>query len=265
MEKKFYLPIRKYHEDIDETYYYMNTRLNYVNEEERFDVLKYKRLSDALEELTYAGFYYPFNTWINDENGNRVVGHAHAHDFESVVHELYYNPESFSIPVEDEEYYSKQELKYLKEIQEYLQFIGLKDLNDYYDKAEEKRLSNTRIKEIIDCDYCKTEHAEKLISGKIKCDAQAYFKSFKLKKTKLLVRNINNKFLGIIEKTPIEISLDDLDKYDIDYKGLGFKTLEDYKKTIQEDVERFNNVGEEYDPNRAIVILNKYKVVKKFK
>jgi hypothetical protein len=265
MEKKFYLPIMRYNEETDEAYYYMNTRLNYVNEEERFEELKYRNLSNALEELTYAGFYYPFNALTRDEKGNLLVGHCHTHDFEGVVQELYFNPESFSIPVEDEEYYSKQELKYLREIQAYLQFIGLKDVRDFTKKNEEKRLSNTRIKEIIDCDYCKSEHAAKLVSGKIKYDAQAYFRSMKLKKTKLLVRDINNKFLGIVEKIPKEISLDEIDKYDIDYKGLGFKTLKEYKDTIASDVDRFNHVGEVYDPNRAIVILNKYKVVKKFK
>ena len=58
---------------------------------------------------------------------------------------LYYSPESFAINKEDEEFYSKQELKYLKLVQNYLLLIGVKDLIDlkrpayrYRNKLKEK-------------------------------------------------------------------------------------------------------------------------------
>ena len=66
------------------------------------------------------------------ENGKyikkSVVGHSHAHSFEEVVSALYSSPESFSIAKDEEQYYSKQELEYLRRVQKYLLFIGMKDL-----------------------------------------------------------------------------------------------------------------------------------------
>ena len=41
---------------------------------------------------------------------------------------MYDYPETFNISTEEEEFYSKQELKYLRRVQKYLLFIGLKDL-----------------------------------------------------------------------------------------------------------------------------------------
>lgn len=94
----------------------------------------------ALGDVTGAGLYYPFTTkalWSEIEDGKEIIktkivrscDGAHAHSFEEVVKDLYDFPESFKIEKEDEEFYSKQELKYLRIIQNYLLFIGLKDLD----------------------------------------------------------------------------------------------------------------------------------------
>ena len=137
----------------------------------------YTNMYNALENITWAGFYYPYTckhiTYrIEDDKDIRevVVGHCHSHDFDDVVRSLYYSPESFSISKEEEEFYSKQELKYLKRVQQYLLFIGLKDVETveipverYHNEKQEKykdackhSFSNKRIEQILNdgVDYC---------------------------------------------------------------------------------------------------------------
>ena len=93
-------------------------------------------LTESLGDIAFTGFYYSFQTKILEisfEEGkrieNEIVGHSHEHSFEDVVRNLYRYPESFSILEEDEEFYSKQELEYLRRVKKYLLFIGLKDLD----------------------------------------------------------------------------------------------------------------------------------------
>lgn len=92
-------------------------------------------LTEALGDIVCTGFYYSFTSkyiisWReNDKYITKVtVEHNHAHSFEDVVKALYDSPESFSISKEEEQYYSKQELEYLRRVQKYLLFIGMKDL-----------------------------------------------------------------------------------------------------------------------------------------
>ncbi len=90
-------------------------------------------LTEPLGEIAYTGFYYPFTdrhlSWrAGEENPKTVVGHNHAHSFEEVVRYLYDSPESFSIAKDEEEFYSKQELEYLRRVQKYLLFIGMQDV-----------------------------------------------------------------------------------------------------------------------------------------
>ena len=90
-------------------------------------------LTDALADIAYTGLYYSFNCKeiFNTDDGDEItVGHNHAHSFDEVVRFLYDFPESFSISKEDEKFYSEQELHYLRRVQKYLLFIGLKDIND---------------------------------------------------------------------------------------------------------------------------------------
>ena len=82
----------------------------------------YSNLTSALEDLVDINFYYPFYAKHQEltKNGNKfVVGNTHTHSFENVVQSLYESPESFYISSEDEEFYSKQELRYLKKLQKY--------------------------------------------------------------------------------------------------------------------------------------------------
>ena len=126
-------------------YVYFYNGKSIINFEEAKDQLEVNTsLTDALGEIANTGFYYPFTSkYMTSRYGEReiVVGHNHAHSFEEVVRWLYDSPESFSISKEEEEFYSKQELKYLKRVQNYLLFIGMKDLET---KAPVSRYRNKK-------------------------------------------------------------------------------------------------------------------------
>lgn len=96
-------------------------------------------LANALGEIAFTGFYYSFtdkhNTCFKKDGKivkEYVVKHNHAHLFEEVVRALYNSPESFNISKDEEIYYSKQELEYLRRVQKYLLFIGMKDLDSQH-------------------------------------------------------------------------------------------------------------------------------------
>ncbi len=106
--------------------------------------------------------YYPFNCVVATKDGTRKIGHCHEHSFEGVVRNLYDYPVSFNIPKKDQNYYSKQELDYLKILKNYFLLVGLTDLPDnvrvarYRNKLVKKyqnsyiiNLDNHRINDII--------------------------------------------------------------------------------------------------------------------
>ena len=90
-------------------------------------------LYEALGDVAIDNLYYPFTSGYLmgtiETNYKMVyeVGHNHAHSFEEVVRWLYEFPETFSISKDEEEFYSKRELEYLRNVKEYLLFIGMKD------------------------------------------------------------------------------------------------------------------------------------------
>lgn len=86
-------------------------------------------LSKALEDICHVGLYYSFST--RDLESKDVNYHNHAHSFEEVIRALYNFPESFNIAQDEEQFYSKQELDYLKKLQSYLLLIGLKDIEHF--------------------------------------------------------------------------------------------------------------------------------------
>lgn len=101
-------------------------------------------LIKALGDIARTGLYYSFSTKnIDSKNSNRQ---CHAHSFEEVVRALYDFPESFHIAEDEEEFYSKQELDYLKQVQKYLLNIGLKDL-----ESEERHFNRYQNKNRSKC------------------------------------------------------------------------------------------------------------------
>ena len=125
------LPVRYWDEE--------RQTLEYVYYENKDDSEEWRNynvsdcLFESLSNIAFTGLYYSFNCGgYREEDGKFIksVGHNHAHSFEEVVQCLYDYPESFSISKDEEEYYSKQELKYLRRVQKYLLFIGLRDLEE---------------------------------------------------------------------------------------------------------------------------------------
>ena len=125
-----------------------NKRLLELNKNTDFDSkmhINYS-LTDALGDLAKTNFYYSFNSKniqlkkVGDKYENNVViGHNHAHSFEQVINSLYNFPESFNISKEDEQFYSKQELEYLRRVKKYLLFIGLKDAVSFKNRVSRYR------------------------------------------------------------------------------------------------------------------------------
>ncbi len=122
---------------LEYVYYDKLSPLFYIGEIKDENVLEISSiLSQSLADIAFTGFYFPFTDkqieMRKDENGKIkqkiVIGHNHAHSFEEVVKALYNSPESFNIAKDEEQFYSKQELDYLRQVQKYLLFIGMKDL-----------------------------------------------------------------------------------------------------------------------------------------
>lgn len=117
-------------------YVYFYNGKSIINSKESKNELEVNSsLSKALGDIAFTGFYYSFTykhimAWKENNKYIKklVVGHSHAHSFEEVVSALYSSPESFNIVKDEEQYYSKQELEYLRRVQKYLLFIGMKDL-----------------------------------------------------------------------------------------------------------------------------------------
>lgn len=205
----------------------------------------YNSLTDALENIADLGFYYSFTAKyqeITKDGIKFIVGHTHAHSFENVVDALYQSPESFYISSDEEEFYSKQELRYLKKLQKYLLFIGLKDVDTnkipvsrYRNKLHEK-YKNAYITPLND------DILNNIINGKINFTICKWYKiyretTYNKEECQRLITDYNYNFKLFIEYTHDEVKLykdikdlypmnniNDSDKVIVEY----FKILEKY-------------------------------------
>ena len=153
--KKNNLPTPFWDEErqVKEYVYFYNGKsiLNATEAKNQLEV--HSKLSTALGEIAFTGFYYPFTDrhviQQKDKNGKMVkkfiVGPNHMYSLEDVVESLYNSPESFNISKEEEPFYSQQELDYLRRVQNYLLLIGMKDItvenpskNRYHNKIHSK-------------------------------------------------------------------------------------------------------------------------------
>lgn len=238
---------------------------------EVIEAFNYENLSDALSEIINDGFYYSFNTLIYtyDEEGNRseVVGHSHAHSFESVVSEVYYNPHAFSIDLEDRHLYSDQEYKFLMKIKSYLTVVKREDISNSATIDEVNEYSLNKDATLFRDYYTKTlyndKNAELIINKKRK-----YFLSLNtdtkmdINKNRFLLADNSGKYLGLIEVVKKKVmKLDDITEKDVDYKIEGFKSLKAfktyYKKFYKSKFDDFNDKSE--------ISINTVKVIRKFK
>ena len=234
-----------------QTFEYVNFKKCITNNKKEENKLQVNsNLTEALGNIAFTGFYYSFTSkyFIKlRENGKRItktiVGHNHAHSFEEVVSNLYDSPESFSISEEEKELYSKQELDYLRRVQKYLLFIGMKDL--------EKRKNNKS--RYINKNHTKYENAyiysledkiiNKIINDKINFMVTKWYPEY----------SGNNKF------KPNEYQALIVDKED------NFKIFVEF---IKKEVENYKNIKNLYkienlkDEDKVIIIY--FKILEKF-
>ena len=74
-------------------------------------------------------YYYCYG---NKEKIDKKHSMCHDHSFEDVIEKLYEFPETFYIPDNYKNYYSKREIEFLQSIQKKLLQDGLKDIGSYY-------------------------------------------------------------------------------------------------------------------------------------
>lgn len=163
----------KYDSQLD---YYNN---NIKNKNEDFDrrLNINRNIVEALGDISSINFYYSYTcSYFTEEKLDEdnyslklVKGHTHSHYFEDVVNALYSFPESFNISKEEEQFYSEQQLKYLRRVQKYLIIIGLKDIDSIkpsikrYRNEKQKKYGGSYIREYND------KTIDDILSGKKTC------------------------------------------------------------------------------------------------
>ena len=141
-----------------------------------------QNLYNAFENIIWDNFYYSFNcryyTIHYDENGKEVytevIGHMHEHDFDSVICRVYNCPETFSIDKKDEFLYSEQELRFIRRLQKYLNFIGVKDIKPGHIPVS--RYRNSRREKYLNASIisCSDKLLSPILSGELNYHAYEY-------------------------------------------------------------------------------------------
>lgn len=241
---KYNLPYPAW-KDNNLNYHYQEYDIN----KNSFEVTNHS-LVDSLSSLAGIFLYYSFNHKYNNK-----LQHDHAHSFEEVVDVLYLHPESFFLNKKDKKYYNKSELMYLKYLQKYLLFNGRTDL----DKITPESCNNPLVDTLSKCSgfYTWSRRQCKLIlSSRLSETFTITSINYDIKSSKRILRTNDGDILGIIEVTPTKYKkLEELDNNDLDYKSLGYKELETFKKYINDN----------YDTKDIIICINSINVIEKFK
>lgn len=117
-------------------------------------------LYEALGNISSSGVVYHYEAYMygrvnSGEEAKYQMMESHCHSFDEIVGCVYSYPETFRIPSDCLDEYSKQELRCLKKIQSYLRAIGLTDekespemqaLNEKWEKIDEKNKKSIREK-----------------------------------------------------------------------------------------------------------------------
>ena len=206
-------------------------------------------LYNAFEFVIWDNFYYSFNCrhyeLSHDENKKEtykeIIGHMHEHDFDEVIRHVYDSPETFSIDKEDEILYSEQELRFIRRLQKYLNFIGLKDMKPGHIPVS--RYRNSRRKKYERAYFRRTsdEQIKAILDGELNYEALKYVEGYELKHYKkgecyALVLDKNDDFIMSLECERSE-----------------FKKYKDVKKYYKMDLK---------DDDK--VIVNYFKIEEKF-
>lgn len=112
---------------------------------------------DALTSIGNIGMIYHYKAnFYNYEKKKYENIISHCHNFDELISELYRYPESFEIPKDYIDEYSKQELEYISSLQKYFKLINLKDekyskeIEEFDNKWEEiNKKKHKSLKEII--------------------------------------------------------------------------------------------------------------------
>lgn len=157
----------------------------------------------SLGDIANTDLYYSYTSknFIENEKGDIKItkGHYHAHLFDNVLRSLYDFPESFEISKEEEQFYSKVELSFLKRIQKFLLFLGMKDLenvNDIsrYNNKNFETYKNTRIYKFDD------DEIKNILENKINFYVTPYYENYKnLENYDVLIVDSNEDFKLHIE------------------------------------------------------------------
>lgn len=231
-----------------------NNNLNYHYQEydinkNSFEVTNHS-LVDSLSSLAGISLYYSFNHKYNNK-----LQHDHAHSFEEVVDILYLHPESFFLNKKDKKYYNKSELMYLKYLQKYLLFNGRTDL----DKITPESCSNPLVDTLSKCSgyyTCSRRQCTLILSSRLSETFTITSINYDIKSSKRILRTNDGDILGIIEMTPAKYKrLDELNNKNLDYKQLGYKDLNTFKRYINDN----------YNTKDNIICIEKIKVIEKFK
>ena len=231
-----------------------NNNLNYHYQEydinkNSFEVTNHSLL-DSLSNLAGISLYYSFNHKYNNK-----FQHDHAHSFEEVVDILYLHPVSFFLSKEDKKYYNKSELMYLKYLQKYLLFIGRTDL----DKITPGSCNNPLVDTLSKCSgyyTCSRRQCKLILSGRLSETFTIASINYDIKSSERILRTNNGDILGIIEITPTKYKrLDELNNKDLNYKQLGYKDLDTFKRYINDN----------YNTKDIIICINNINVIEKFK
>lgn len=234
------------------------------------EVFVYDDFLEVIEDTIKIGFYYPYNTLIrvydDEDNYHEEVGPSHAHTFSSVVHEVYYNPNIFSINEEDRIYYSDQQYDFLMRLKNYLIIVEREDIkyDATIDDINEVALNElaSKYKEYPILTFKDDKLANLMIQKKRK-----YFYNMKTSTTKsdigvryLLLDNDQN-YLGVLEVVKEKtILIDDLSEKDIDYKVEGYRSLNACKKDLKKIYSAYYGV----EANTVELVIKTVKVIKKF-
>lgn len=241
---KYNLPYPAW-KDNNLNYHYQEYDIN----KNSFEVTNHS-LVDSLSSLAGISLYYSFNHKYNNK-----LQHDHAHSFEEVVDILYLHPESFFLNKKDKKYYNKSELMYLKYLQKYLLFNGRTDL----DKITPESCNNPLVDTLSKCSgyhTCSRRQYKLILSGRLSETFTITSINYGIKSSKRILRTNDGDILGIIEVTPTKYKkLEELDNNDLDYKSLGYKELETFKKYINDN----------YDTKDIIICINSINVIEKFK
>lgn len=207
-------------------------------------------LVDSLSSLAGISLYYSFNHKYNNK-----LQHDHAHSFEEVVDVLYLHPESFFLNKKDKKYYNKSELMYLKYLQKYLLFNGRTDLN----KITPESCNNQLVDTLSKCSgyyTCPRRQCKLILSSRLSETFTITSINYDIKSSKRILRTNDGDILGIIEMTPAKYKrLDELNNKNLDYKQLGYKDLDTFKRYINDN----------YNTKDNIICIEKIKVIEKFK